>query len=83
MPLEPRFRRHHGRLLRDGEEVGRIDGPPLGLAVDLGTTTVVVRLIDLETGEIEAGDTLSVAHGEGETFIDSCSTAADARRSCG
>ena len=48
--LEPRFRRDGRRLLRDGEEVGRIDSPPLGLAVDLGTTTVVVRLEDLETG---------------------------------
>ena len=50
VPLEPRFRRHRGRLLRDGMKVGRIDGPPLGLVVDLGTTTVVLRLEDLETG---------------------------------
>ena len=49
-PLEPRFQRHGRRLLRDGEEVGRIDGPLLGLAVDLGTTTVVLRLEDLESG---------------------------------
>jgi uncharacterized 2Fe-2S/4Fe-4S cluster protein (DUF4445 family) len=34
-----------------GEEIARATGPIHGLAVDLGTTTVVVRLIDLETGE--------------------------------
>jgi uncharacterized 2Fe-2S/4Fe-4S cluster protein (DUF4445 family) len=34
-----------------GEEIARSAGPIHGLAVDLGTTTVVVRLIDLETGE--------------------------------
>jgi uncharacterized 2Fe-2S/4Fe-4S cluster protein (DUF4445 family) len=48
--LEPRYRRLETRLLRDGEEVGTIDGPPLGVAVDLGTTTVVLELVDLETG---------------------------------
>ena len=34
-----------------GEEIARSTGPIHGLAIDLGTTTVVVRLIDLETGE--------------------------------
>jgi uncharacterized 2Fe-2S/4Fe-4S cluster protein (DUF4445 family) len=34
-----------------GEEIARSSGPVHGLAIDLGTTTVVVRLIDLETGE--------------------------------
>jgi uncharacterized 2Fe-2S/4Fe-4S cluster protein (DUF4445 family) len=34
-----------------GEEIARSTGPVHGLAIDLGTTTVVVRLIDLETGE--------------------------------
>jgi uncharacterized 2Fe-2S/4Fe-4S cluster protein (DUF4445 family) len=34
-----------------GEEIARSSGPIHGLAIDLGTTTVVVRLIDLETGE--------------------------------
>ena len=41
-------------LLRDGAEVGEITGPPLGLAVDLGTTTVVLRLEDLEGGRVLA-----------------------------
>jgi uncharacterized 2Fe-2S/4Fe-4S cluster protein (DUF4445 family) len=49
-PLDPRFRRQDGSLLLKGEPVGRIHGPPLGLAVDLGTTTIVVRLEDLEHG---------------------------------
>lgn len=33
-------------------DVTRVDGnpPPMGLAVDLGTSTVVLRLVDLETG---------------------------------
>ena len=30
------------------------DGPIYGLAMDLGTTTVVIRLINLETGELVA-----------------------------
>ncbi len=37
-------------LLRDGEKVGNVDGPIHGVAIDLGTTTVVLRLIDLESG---------------------------------
>jgi len=38
-------------ILLDGEEIDRGDGPLLGVAVDLGTTTVVCRLHDLESGE--------------------------------
>ena len=33
-------------------------------------------------GEIEAGDLLNVAHGEGQTYIDSCATAADGTFNC-
>jgi uncharacterized 2Fe-2S/4Fe-4S cluster protein (DUF4445 family) len=47
---DPRYRRRGGSLLRDGAEVGQIDGPPLGIALDLGTTTVVLQLEDLESG---------------------------------
>lgn len=47
----PRFITRRGASLRlHGEPVGEIDGPPLGLAIDLGTTTVVLRLDDLESG---------------------------------
>ena len=38
----------------DGVEVERSAGPILGIAVDLGTTTIVLRLIDLESGELIA-----------------------------
>jgi uncharacterized 2Fe-2S/4Fe-4S cluster protein (DUF4445 family) len=44
------------RILIDGVEVDRSTGPPLGIAMDLGTTTVVLRLVDLESGEL-IGDT--------------------------
>jgi uncharacterized 2Fe-2S/4Fe-4S cluster protein (DUF4445 family) len=37
-----------------GDEIDRSIGPIHGLAIDLGTTTIVVRLIDLETGVLVA-----------------------------
>ena len=42
------------RILIDGVEVERSTGPIHGIAMDLGTTTVVVRLLDLESGELIA-----------------------------
>ena len=42
------------RILIDGVEVEQSAGPIHGLAIDLGTTTVVVRLLNLETGELVA-----------------------------
>ncbi len=42
------------RILIDGVEVDRSTGPIHGIAMDLGTTTVVLRLMDLETGELIA-----------------------------
>jgi uncharacterized 2Fe-2S/4Fe-4S cluster protein (DUF4445 family) len=38
----------------DGQEIDQFEGPIYGIAMDLGTTTVVMRLLDLETGEIVA-----------------------------
>ncbi|MGA9408172.1 MAG: ASKHA domain-containing protein, partial [Bacteroidota bacterium] len=35
-------------------EIDRTEGPIYGLALDLGTTTIVLRLVNLETGEIVA-----------------------------
>jgi uncharacterized 2Fe-2S/4Fe-4S cluster protein (DUF4445 family) len=52
--LDPAVKRDGDRILIDGVEVERTTGPILGLAMDLGTTTVVLRLVDLETGELIA-----------------------------
>lgn len=51
---DPAVTRDGGRILIDGVEVERSTGPIHGLAMDLGTTTVVLRLIDLESGELIA-----------------------------
>jgi|CZKZ01.1.fsa_nt_gi uncharacterized 2Fe-2S/4Fe-4S cluster protein (DUF4445 family) len=52
--LDPSVTRDGDRILIDGVEVERSAGPMLGIALDIGTTTVVLRLIDLETGELIA-----------------------------
>lgn len=52
--LDPAVTREGDRILIDGQEVARSTGPIFGLAVDLGTTTVVARLMDLETGRARA-----------------------------
>ena len=52
--LEPAVTRDGERILLDGVEIERGAGPLHGLAVDLGTTTIVLRLLDLETGEVVA-----------------------------
>jgi hypothetical protein len=54
MELDPAVTREGDRILIDGVEVDRSSGPIHGIAMDLGTTTVVLRLIDLETGEMVA-----------------------------
>jgi uncharacterized 2Fe-2S/4Fe-4S cluster protein (DUF4445 family) len=51
---DPAVTREGSRILLDGEEIDRTDGPIHGLAMDLGTTTVVLRLLNLETGEVVA-----------------------------
>ena len=55
-PLDPAVARDGDRIVDTitGEEIARSTGPVHGLAIDLGTTTVVVRLIDLESGELVA-----------------------------
>ena len=52
--LDPAVTRQADRILIDGQEVDRSTGPIHGIALDLGTTTVVLRLINLETGEMVA-----------------------------
>jgi len=54
MELDPAVTRQAGRILIDGQEIDRSTGPIHGIAMDLGTTTVVLRLLDLETGELIA-----------------------------
>jgi len=54
LELDPAVTRSGDRILIDGEEVDRSIGPIHGIAMDLGTTTVVLRLFNLETGEIVA-----------------------------
>src|SRR5208337_3851651 len=54
LKLEPAVTRAGDRILLDGEEIDRSTGPIHGLAMDLGTTTVVLRLLNLETGEVVA-----------------------------
>jgi uncharacterized 2Fe-2S/4Fe-4S cluster protein (DUF4445 family) len=52
--LDPAVGRSGDRVLLDGEDVGPFMGAILGLAIDVGTTTVVLRLHDLQTGELIA-----------------------------
>lgn len=54
MKIDPCVTRDGDRILLDGEEIDRNPGPIYGLALDLGTTTIVLRLLNLETGEIVA-----------------------------
>ena len=54
MEVDPAVTRDGDRILIDGVEVDRSTGPIYGIAMDLGTTTVVLRLLDLETGEMVA-----------------------------
>jgi uncharacterized 2Fe-2S/4Fe-4S cluster protein (DUF4445 family) len=54
LELNPAVTREGDRILIDGVEVDRSTGPIHGLAMDLGTTTIVLRLLDLESGELIA-----------------------------
>ena len=49
--LDPLVTRQGDMVYYDGEAVDKYRGHLYGLAIDLGTTTVVVDLVDLETGE--------------------------------
>lgn len=49
--IDPAVTREGDRILIDGVEIARSTAPIHGLAIDLGTTTIVVRLFNLETGE--------------------------------
>ncbi len=51
---DPAITRTGSQVLCEGKEIDRSDGPLHGLALDLGTTTIVLRLLNLETGEVVA-----------------------------
>lgn len=52
--LEPAVTRSGGHVLLEGSVLAAAEGPLHGLAVDVGTTTVAVRLYDLESGALLA-----------------------------
>ncbi len=55
MALDPAVtRQDEDRILLDGVEIARSTDHIYGLAMDLGTTTIVLRLINLESGELVA-----------------------------
>ena len=54
LKLDPCVTRSGNKVLLDGKEIGSTNGPIHGLAMDLGTTTIVLRLLNLETGEVVA-----------------------------
>jgi uncharacterized 2Fe-2S/4Fe-4S cluster protein (DUF4445 family) len=52
--FDPAVTRSANRILLEGQEIARSNGGMYGLAMDLGTTTIVLRLFDLVTGELIA-----------------------------
>jgi uncharacterized 2Fe-2S/4Fe-4S cluster protein (DUF4445 family) len=48
--LDPWVRREDGHVCCDGVRLARHAGPLYGIAIDVGTTTVVLHAVDLETG---------------------------------
>jgi uncharacterized 2Fe-2S/4Fe-4S cluster protein (DUF4445 family) len=54
--LDPAVVRDGDRIVDrvNGETIDRTSGPIHGLAIDVGTTTIVVRAVDLETGGLVA-----------------------------
>lgn len=52
--LDPAVTRDGRFVLLDGEPLASADGPLHGLALDVGTTTVALRLYDLEQGRLVA-----------------------------
>jgi uncharacterized 2Fe-2S/4Fe-4S cluster protein (DUF4445 family) len=52
IPIEPFVHREGGRVFSDSEDVGEYTGKLCGIALDIGTTTLVMYLVDLETGAV-------------------------------
>ena len=51
LALDPAVRHDGAKVYCDDEELGTFRGHLFGLAIDLGTTTVAMELVDLQTGE--------------------------------
>lgn len=51
---DPAIRKEGDKVLMDGKEIDRSSEGIFGIAMDLGTTTIVLRLFDLENGEVIA-----------------------------
>ena len=53
--IDPAVREVGGHVIADdGTDLGVVGGPPVGVAIDVGTTTVVLELVDLRTGAVLA-----------------------------
>jgi len=50
--LDPRVTRDNNNVVVDGKVIDKYRGGIFGIAGDIGTTTVVLNLVDLESGEI-------------------------------
>ena len=48
--LDPQVARAGDKVLYDGEAIDEYRGHIYGAAIDVGTTTIVIELVDLETG---------------------------------
>lgn len=66
---DPAVTRDGERILIEGTAVATGTGPLLGLAIDIGTTTVVVRAVDLESGTIIAATSLENPQRFGGTDV--------------
>ena len=66
---DPAVTRDGDRVLLDGKEIARAPGPLLGLAMDLGTTTIVLRAVDLESGRIVASSSFENPQRFGGTDV--------------
>ncbi|KPK79495.1 MAG: ferredoxin [Gemmatimonas sp. SM23_52] len=53
-PFNPAVAREGNTVLLDGDPIAQAGGPLHGLALDVGTMTVVARLVDLEAGSVRA-----------------------------
>ncbi len=67
--IDPAVTRDGDRVLLDGQQIATSTGRLIGLAIDIGTTTVVVRALDLESGEIVASTSLENPQRFGGTDV--------------